>query len=154
MHLLLELFPGVKVIQTHRDPIDTIPSIASFLHTLWSIYSSDARKPEAGAEWSDLMARALAHTMAIREQAPERFFDVQFRDTVKRPFEVVEDIYRFADLPLSPKAIAAMQSWMDRNRREERGSHDYEMQDFGLSEAQIKRDFAVYREHYVEAQQH
>lgn len=150
MHLLLEAFPGVRVIQTHRDPIDTIPSIASFLHTLWSIYSSDASKPAAGAEWSDLMARALRHTMAVREQAPEQFLDVQFIDTVKRPFDVVRDIYAFAGLTLTPESEAAMHRWMEANRREDRGAHEYSMEEYGLSEAQLKRDFADYRARYVE----
>jgi hypothetical protein len=150
MHLLLELFPGVKVIQTHRDPIDTIPSIASFLHTLWAIYGADARKENAGEEWNDLMARALKHTMAVREQAPDQFFDVQFLDTLKRPFEVIREIYAFAGLSLTPETDAAMHAWMDANRRDERGSHEYTMEEYGLSEAGIKRDFAEYRARYVE----
>ncbi|MGH8453246.1 MAG: sulfotransferase family protein, partial [Nevskiales bacterium] len=41
MKLLLEEFPGARIIQSHRDPVDTIPSIASFIDTLWHIYSSD-----------------------------------------------------------------------------------------------------------------
>ena len=42
MHLLLQVFPGVQVILTHRDPVQSIPSIASFIHTLWGIYSAEA----------------------------------------------------------------------------------------------------------------
>ncbi|MFP5304915.1 MAG: sulfotransferase family protein, partial [Gammaproteobacteria bacterium] len=113
MDLLLEMFPGARVIQTHRDPLETIPSIASFTHTLWLIYSPDADPLATGREWSALMARALKHTMTVREQAPKQFFDVQFVDTVKRPLEVAREIYAFAGLTLSADAETAMQRWLD-----------------------------------------
>src|SRR3546814_18009606 len=35
MDILLNVFPGAKVIITHSDPLQSIPSIASFIHTLW-----------------------------------------------------------------------------------------------------------------------
>jgi hypothetical protein len=152
MHLLLETFPGVRVIQTHRDPLETIPSIASFLHTLWCIYSDEAEPGAAGREWSALMARALAHTMAVRDTAPQRFFDVQFIDTVKRPLEVVRDIYAFAGLKLTPRAESAMHHWLEVNRRGTRAAHEYSSETFGLDPEQLKCDFAEYRRRYVPSQ--
>jgi hypothetical protein len=151
MELLLEVFPGAKVIQTHRDPVDTIPSIASFLHTLWSIYSTDASPVAAGHEWSDLMARAFRHTMKVRETAPaNQFLDVRFIDTVKQPLEVIKAIYAFTGMDLTPSVMAAIEQWMEVNRRDTRAAHEYEMSHFGLSEAQLKRDFADYRARYIE----
>src|SRR5690606_28479742 len=93
MHLLLKVFPGVQVILTHRDPVQSIPSIASFIHTLWGIYSADADAHSAGRTWHDLMRRALHHTMQVRQTAPSQFLDVDFRDTVKQPMAVVERLY-------------------------------------------------------------
>jgi hypothetical protein len=151
MALLLKVFPGAKVIQTHRDPLDTIPSIASFIDTLWHIYGADPDPAAAGHLWSTRMARALAHTMEVREKAPkDQFFDVQFIDTVKRPFDVVRDIYAFAGMQLTPEAEQAMHRWMEENRRDTRGAHEYETEHFGLSPEQLKRDFAAYRARYVE----
>ena len=37
MDLLFEVFPDVRVIQTHRDPLQTIPSLASLIHAIWII---------------------------------------------------------------------------------------------------------------------
>jgi hypothetical protein len=150
MQLLLKTFPGAKVVQTHRDPTETIPSIASFIETLWKIYGSDPDPTAAGRTWSTRMARALANTMAVREQHADAFFDVDFRDTKNKPFEVVHDLYRFAGLALSPESERAMHSWLERNPREARGSHDYESEHFGLADEQIRRDFAFYRERYIE----
>lgn len=151
MRLLLREFPGARVIQTHRDPVETIPSIASFIHTLWSIYGADASPVEAGQEWSALMARAFHHTMDVRKDHPDSFLDVRFIDTVKQPLEVVRTIYRFAGLELTAEAEDSMQHWMEQNRRDSRAAHEYQISDFGLSEAQLQRDFADYRAQYIEA---
>lgn len=151
MRLLLREFPGARVIQTHRDPVDTIPSIGSFIHTLWCIYGANASPVEAGQEWSALMARAFHHTMDVRKDHPDSFLDVRFIDTVKQPLEVVRAIYRFAGLPLTAEAEDSMQHWMEQNRRDSRAAHEYQISDFGLSEAQLKRDFSDYRAAYIDA---
>ena len=151
MGLLLKLFPDAHVIQTHRDPVDTIPSIASMIHTLWAIYGAAPDAKAAGREWNDLMVRAFHHTMQVRAQNPEPFLDVRFIDTVKKPFEVVQAIYAHLGMTLTPAAEAAMRDWMEKNSRDSRAAHDYTPEDFGLSAEQIKRDFADYRRQYIEA---
>lgn len=150
MALLLKEFPGAQIIQTHRDPVETIPSIASFIDTLWRIYSAEADSAAAGKEWNDLMARAFHHTMDVRAINPKPFLDVNFVDTVKKPFEVVRAIYAHTGMTLTPQAEQAMHRWMEQNRRDNRAAHDYNPADFGLSEAQLKHDFAYYRSHHIE----
>ncbi len=145
MKLLLAEFPDARIIQTHRDPVETIPSIASFIDTLWHLHSDDVDSAAAGQEWNALMARAFKATQAVRETMPENFFDVRFEDTVKRPMEVVREIYAWAGMTLSPAAATAMQQWLDDNQRSARGTHEYASEHFGLSPDQIKRDFSEYR---------
>ena len=152
MDALLRAFPGVQVILTHRDPVQSIPSIASFIHTLWGIYSNEASAQAAGAEWSALMNRALAHTMAVRKTAPKQFLDVQFRDTVKQPMDVVKRVYEFIDWPLTPAVETAMREWLklDDAQHQAGGAHDYTPEQFGLSADGIKKDFAAYRKQHIE----
>ncbi|WP_020648057.1 sulfotransferase family protein [Solimonas variicoloris] len=151
MHLLLKVFPGAQVILTHRDPRQSIPSISSFIHTLWCIYSEQASAERAGHEWSALMRRALDHTDAVRQTAPRQFFDVQFRDTVKRPMDVVRDIYAWLGLPLPADAEQAMRAWLAADEKSHQGGHQYTAEQFGLSDAQLDRDFAAYRERHIDA---
>jgi len=150
MDVLLHTFPGVQILQTHRDPVQSIPSIASFIDTLWRIYSARPDPHAAGAEWSDLMNRALQHTMKVRAGAdPQQFLDVQFRDTVKQPLQVVERIYRFIGWPLTPQARAAMEHWLVEDQKSHQGGHEYTPEEFGLSAAGIERDFAAYRKAHI-----
>jgi hypothetical protein len=131
MDVLLDVFPGAQVIQTHRDPLRSIPSIASFIDTLWRIYSDAADPREAGRTWSERMRLGLEHTMRVRQRAPDAFLDVHFQDTVKRPMDVVRRIYDFIGWDLGPDVQA------------------HAAETFGLSDAQIERDFAAYRQRHI-----
>ncbi|MNP35986.1 hypothetical protein D3C76_1293420 [compost metagenome] len=152
LELLFEVFPKAQVILTHREPAKTIPSLASFIHTLWMLYSDEADPEAVGEQWNRRMARALRHTMAVRERMPsERFLDVHFEDTLAAPQAVVERIYRFAGLEQTPQVEIAMGCWLAENGREKRAVHHYNPGQFGLSEEMLQRDYAQYRARHIPA---
>ena len=150
LELLLDVFPQAQVILTHREPAQTIPSMASMAHTLWHIYSDQPSARSAGQQWNSRMARGIAHTMQVRSQNnPARFLDIHFADTVKQPMQVLERVYAFADMPFTAQARASAQQWLDSNGREKRAAHDYSLETFGLSEAQMQADYAAYRARHL-----
>ncbi|WP_416311579.1 sulfotransferase family protein [Pseudomonas sp. W03] len=152
VELLFEVFPRAQVVLTHRDPGKTIPSLASFIHTLWQLYSEQVDPRAVGSQWNQRMARALRHTMQVREDLPAgRFLDVRFEDTLSDPLGVVERIYAFAGLDLTPDCRAAMQRWLADNGREKRAAHQYSAEQFGLDEAALERDYAEYRRRHIQA---
>ncbi|MEM5431545.1 sulfotransferase [Cupriavidus oxalaticus] len=150
LEVLFRVFPGAQVVLTHRDPVQTIPSMASMAHTLWRMYA-DAPDPIAvGRQWSEQMRRGTEHAMAVRDAMPaDRFLDVRFEDTVRDPFGVAQAVYRFAGMPLTEAARAGMWAWMESNPRNQRAAHAYTSEQFGLSQAQLERDFAGYRARHV-----
>lgn len=152
MDILLKVFPGVQVIQTHRDPVQSIPSIASFVDTLWRIYSDEVDAHAAGRAWSARMNQGLRHTMAVRAGAPaSQFLDVQFLDTVQRPLDVVRQVYAFMGWTLMPEIESMMQAWLAEDARAHAvASHDYGPEQFGLSAEQLRRDFSAYRSRHIE----
>lgn len=152
VEILFKVFPGAQVVLTHRDPTQTIPSMASMAHTLWKMYAEAPDAVTVGRQWSAQLQRGTEHAMAVRERMPaDRFLDVRFEDTVRDPYGVVESVYRFAGMPLTDAARAGMQAWMDSNPRNQRAAHAYAPAQFGLSQAQIERDFAAYRARHVNA---
>ena len=152
LELLFEVFPKAQVVLTHREPARTIPSLASFIHTLWLLYSDKADAEAVGEQWNRRMARALRHGMAVRERMPpECFLDVHFEDTVAEPQAVVERIYQFAGLQLTPQTRSAMAQWLQANGREKRAVHHYSPGEFGLSEEILQRDYAEYRTRHIQA---
>lgn len=150
LELLFNVFPKARVVLTHRDPVQTIPSLASFAHTLWKMYADAPDAKVVGHQWSAQMQRAVHHTMAVRATLPaERFLDIRFEDTVAQPLSVIEAVYRFAGMAFPDEVRTAMQTWLTQNRRDQRATHDYTLAQFGLGEEQLKQDFAPYRERHV-----
>lgn len=150
MDVLFKVFPDARIIQTHRDPLQTIPSIGSFVFNLWKIAMVDPKPERAGQQWSDIWARGMRDTMAVRDQLPhDRFHDIWFADTLARPLDVVKGIYDFLDMSFPETTKTAMEKYLEDNSREKRPLHQYSVDYYGLSEAQITRDFAEYRERYI-----
>jgi hypothetical protein len=122
------------------------------VHTLLRIYSDEADAAVVGQQWNRQFAHGLRATLQFRERlTDQRFLDVQFIDTVRQPMEVVGTIYAFLDMRLDAAVEQAMQRWLQQNGRDKRAAHGYTAEQFGLSEEQLKRDYAAYRERHVEA---
>lgn len=153
LEILLSVFPQAQVILTHREPAQTIPSMASMAHTLWQIYSDQPDPSSAGRQWNSRMARGIHHTMQVRKQQDSRrFLDIHFLDTVAKPMQVLEAVYQFAQMPFTEKARTDAQQWLSSNGREKRAGHDYSLETFGLSEQQMQRDYTLYRARHLQSQ--
>lgn len=147
---LFEVFPGAKVIQTHRDPVDTVPSAASMNHAMWALYSEDDEASEAGAQWQDRLAWGTLRAMESRARYDtDRFVDIWFRDAMKDPIGELERAYRTFGIEMTPEARAGMEQWRTDNPRDKRPPHEYRLEQYGLSEEGIKQAFAAYRERFI-----
>jgi hypothetical protein len=150
MPTLFKVFPDAKVVQTHRDPLETIPSMGSFAYTLWCIFSDQADAAKAGRQWSDKFARGTRNAIAFRDTMPtDRFMDVWYLDAVARSMEVVEEVYPFIGMALDDSTRQRMQQWMLASGRDKRPAHDYSLERMGLTKAGLERDFAEYRARFV-----
>ena len=155
MDLVFKVFPDAKVVQSHRVPLETIPSLASLIAGMWVIYSDEADPKEVGRQWAGKFARGMRHTMAVREQlGDERFLDLWFSDTVSQPLQEIRKIYDFLDMELTEEARAEMARWQDFNRRELRPPHEYTLAQFGFTEEGLEQQFRAYRERFILSHQH
>lgn len=150
MSTLLKVFPGIQVLATHRDPNVSIPSTASFYYNLWLTGDENANKLTVGEEVIDVFARGTEHTMAAREGNEAQFFDAWFKDTVSKPFEVIQQMYDFIGMELTPEARAAMEQHRDENKRGDRPSHEYTLEEYGYTEASIRERFSAYCERFID----
>jgi len=155
MDLVFKVFPDAKVVQSHRDPLETIPSLASLIAGMWVIYSDEADPKEVGRQWAGKFARGMRHSMAVREQlGDERFLDLWFSDTVSQPLQEIRKIYDFLGMELTEEARAEMARWQDFNRRELRPPHEYTLAQFGFTEEGLEQQFRAYRERFILSRQH
>jgi hypothetical protein len=147
--VLLATFPDARIVWTHREPAQSLPSFASLVHSL-RVLGSDAADPaEVGREWGGKMQRALMRCMDVRERCEERFLDLHYAPLVADPLAQVERIYAFAGLSFPDSVRDGMRRWAVENARDKRPEHRYTAERFGFDEAGLARDFARYRERFL-----
>jgi hypothetical protein len=149
MDQLLASFPSARVVWTHRDPAQCVPSFASLIHTLRESSSDRSDPVLVGRQWRELFARATLRSLDARANCEERFLDVDYRELVADPLAQVERIHAFAGLDLTEELRARMRRWATENARETRPLHRYTFERFGIDEEELRRDFARYRERFI-----
>ena len=147
---IFEHHPNATIVQTHRDPLDTLPSLASMALELRRLTSEDV-DPRECADYALTTARCrLERLERVRRAMPEkRYIDVWFGDVVRDPLAVVEAIYARVGLDLPPDVRAVMSHFINENGRDQRPPHGYMLEQFGLDSESIRREFAAYREAHV-----
>ncbi|MBW2270226.1 MAG: sulfotransferase [Deltaproteobacteria bacterium] len=142
-------FPDVCLVQTHRNPVEWISSIASVVYKSRRIYEPEVRKEDVGEQqlrqWSSVIERSLTD----RTKLSCRILDVHYDHFVNDPIASVRRIYDHFDWPWSPRAETSIREWGDENRQHQHGEHRYSAEEYGLSEARIADRFA----HYIEWEQ-
>ena len=146
---LLERYPDARIIQTHRDPLRVMASIASLATVLRQAFSDSADSKQIAADWCGRWSNALDRGLETRGRWPaERFFDVAYTDLVAAPLATVERLYEFLGWPLSSEARESMNSFLSENPRNKYGAHRYTLADFGLDRARETQRFARYCERF------
>jgi hypothetical protein len=142
---LLERYPNAKIVQTHRDPLRAMASMASHATVLRRAFSDDADPREIGADWAERWASALDTFLAVRDRAPAaQFLDVSYDSIERAPLDTVERVYDFLGWRLGENGRATMQALLAANPKDKHGAHRYTLEQFGLDRAALSRRFARY----------
>jgi hypothetical protein len=147
---VVEAFPDAMFVQTHRDPIETTPSIASLYSATWRTNSAHVDQLVVGEQCLELWSWGISKCLADRDASYEdRFIDVLYEAARKDPMRSIESIYERLDRPLTDEARNAMARWGDENRRDKRAPHEYTLEEFGYTREGIIAAFADYRERFI-----
>jgi hypothetical protein len=109
---LFSVFPDALVVQTHRNPLDSLRSSIQLTEVLHRLYA----RPQPREKLAEREARTLAsnvdRVIQFRDEHPElekRFVDVNYSELTRDPMAVVQRVYRQFELPLSEVAISNIQ---------------------------------------------
>ena len=151
LELLFALFPDAKLVQTHRDPARALPSLCSLLVQLHPVveegrYAERAHNMLARevAKW----AKAVRKSEGVRRAHPGQVLDVLHTDFHRDPMAVIERIYGFIGMELTPELRAAMAQRIAEDPERQHGAHRYDIADFGLTEPEIRERFGDYVERF------
>ena len=141
----VEAYPNAKFLWSHRDPAKVLGSVCSLIAYIRS-WSSDRKDPkELGAEQLAWWAEGITRAMDFRaEFGDDRFVDVSFADLQTEPVRTLARGYEQLGLTFTDSARATVQQWADEHKPGHRGTHNYELADYGLSAEQVHEAFSKY----------
>jgi hypothetical protein len=143
---LLDAFPGSAVIQTHRDPLRSMPSHASMNNTFIQAKCVGISPQQIGRATCKRWAKMSEDVLDLRDRVgDDRFIDIAYQELTERPLEVAREVFDRLGTPMTAADEAAINQWLIDNKREKWAPHVYDLETYGLTEETIRSDFARYR---------
>ena len=147
---LFATYPDAVVVQTHRDPLTVLASVASLTLVLQGAFTDHLDLAEIGAEVTQRWSSGLERAMQARRDArvDEQFVDVRYQELLRDPMAVVHSIYDRFGMTLSAGAKARMQRFLARHPKDRYGAHRYSLSTFGLDARDLRPRFKTYCERF------
>jgi len=152
LEALLAEYPNALLVQTHRDPLRIIASLASLVAMLRSIGCDDPSIPEAASEFAEYILLGLDRSVDAREQglvASDRVVDTQFADFMADPFGTIGTIYERLGLELTPATEQRMRGFLAANPSDAHGGHQYTWTETGLDLGEWRDRAQRYQDYFA-----
>src|SRR5262249_11188298 len=143
-------YPDALIVQTHRDPLNVISSIAALTNHLRRMGSDETDIPECAAQSYEEIVVGLDRGMSFRDKGvvpADRMIDVQFTDFVNDPWTTIKDIYAKLGRELKPEAEQRMRDFLAAHPGDG-GRGRYTWSDTGLDAGEVRERVRDYQERY------
>lgn len=146
---LADIFPDARIVWTHRDPADSIPSVCSLVSTLRAAGGEAVDKPALGRMMIGFQAEGVRRAMAARARiGADRFVDVYQADLSRDALAAIETLYRRLGLPFEATVRHHLERRLADRPRGRDGGHRYTLAEFGLTLDDIRSRFGEYEQHF------
>lgn len=146
---LLSVYPDAMFVQPHRDPVTVMASISRLLEVIRSVVFEHQDREALGQELLHLWHDGQVRMMAYRREHPELpIHDMRYKDIARDPVGAVRGVYDFAGIDFTQATEAGVRGWLADNPADKHGRHSYSLEEYGLTEAQVRHVYADYIEAY------
>lgn len=147
-----EVFPEAIIVQTHREPSETIPSECKLTLSSQSLSTNKI-------DWEATVKSTVEKTsiLALRSvdfaksNTSTQTIHVDYRQLVKNPIKLAQEIYSQVGINMNKQQINKLNTFFSSNRQNKHGKNKYSLEQFGLTDKFLNQYFATYREHFLES---
>ena len=142
---LLATYPDARIVWTHRDPGNVLPSVANFVGTIRRM-GPGFDPARFGQEWTAVEEMGLLKGMAVRDRmiAPDQVIDVHYNELMSDPEQTVVRIYEHFGIDIDDEGRKRVRQFQQDNPAGKHGSHRYAASDYGLDVDALRYRFATY----------
>ena len=150
LNALLKVYPDAQILQTHRDPLELVPSMCSLAVISRQIFSDEVDPLQTAQQWLELMSQIMKRSLDL---APDlnrgNIFHISYHALVADPMQTITEIYKWLDLDLSEITRTRISSWaISSQNYKSSNPHIYSLEQFALQESEIRGKFEQYYESY------
>lgn len=148
---IFAVYPGARIVHTHRDPVKTIPSTISTVATSRFARCDDIALETLAFAIPIGFEMALQAGITLREQGElplEQIADVKYQDFINAPVDTLVGAFEQLDIAIDESLKDNMRSYLSNKPQGKFGRHRYSLEEFGLNKEEIASQFSAYREYY------
>jgi hypothetical protein len=144
--LVFATFPDAWVVQTHRDPVKTMPSTVSTTAMLQWLRSDHVDLPTMAR----MIHMAFGHGLnslaerRSRGELPKRFVDVHFQSLLRDPVETIRGAYRGMGREFTREHAERIRTYLAEKPRGKFGVHKYTPEEWGFTREELRVALASY----------
>jgi hypothetical protein len=147
---LTRVFPDARFVMIHRDPCEVMVSVSELFTEVARPFSDDIDLHYMGSFNVELWSLGMQRALAFREEADERFYDINFLALQEDPIREVRRLYEWLGQSVTEEFEAGMKRWW-RDNGERRQPNVYpEPATFGIDLGAIRALFANYQTRMAE----
>lgn len=146
MDQILQVYPDARFVMTHRDPVQTLASIAKMTLLLWNTRAAEPVDPHSvGREMLHFVQRHIDKIMEFTDGPDaERITHVDYYEILDAPAAMLAQAHAGLGVETPPEVRQAVADWHRDNPKGARGANPYALTEFGLDGDAVAEQFGDY----------
>ena len=150
---LTTVYPDAQLVMTHRDPVEVVGSACSLIRHVRPMFSDHVDLERIAWTMLNTFDRMIERTLAyLDSRGPDSIHQLHYDALMRDPVGETRTLYARFDEPFTPAAESAMKALLASSPKGKHGRHVYSLEEFGLTEAQVREHFRDYCERFGIAQ--
>ncbi|HLM18497.1 MAG TPA: sulfotransferase [Acidimicrobiia bacterium] len=152
LEAIAAVHPDATFVVTHRDPVQALASNCSLTNMLRAGTSPHADPEHIGRDMLELVRqhvdRLVAFDVEQEKLGSGRLVHVDYYQLVDDPAVVMPAVFEAVDLEWTAEVDERVRTWREANPKGKRGTHEYDLTDYGLEREAVAEAFAPYTERF------
>jgi hypothetical protein len=147
---LFTTYPDAWVVQTHRDPMKTMPSTVSTTAMVRWLRSDQVDVEQLAAVIGATFGAALLGVIEQRRSGavPDRFVDVHYQRLLDDPVGTIRAAYEGMGRAFTREHAERIRAYLAAKPKGKFGTHRYTAEEWGFDACELRERLAPYVDHY------
>jgi hypothetical protein len=146
---ILSAYPNAKFINIHRNPLESVGSFCSLTKNIRTAFSKNVNQAKIGRTVLDFWQHNLNKGITDRKiLGPNQIVDIAYRDFISDPLGEIKKTYSILGFDVDIETENKIEQYLINQKSLKKQKHSYSLNDFGLTEKDVKNQFHDYMMNY------